>query len=158
MFKWFWIWIWEEFTTSWEGFPRWNIKRCSRNHSERFIWTQDEISTSVRMEIFQGIFGKTRRKNLGGNSGRSAWSLNRNFKKGVLMALEMWAPRGGSRWFPLATREEGLFLCSPTPRSYMCVPACINNMLTHRGGLLGVLGFRDSGPMVGTNINGKSGF
>ena len=40
----------------------------------------------------------------------------------------------------------------------MCVPACINNMLTHRGGLLGVLGFRDSGPMVGTNINGKSGF
>ena len=44
------------------------------------------------------------------------------------------------------------------PRSYMCVPACINNMLTHRGGLLGVLGFRDSGPMVGTNINGKSGF
>ena len=39
--------------------------------------------------FFQGIFRKTRRENLGGNSGESAWSFNRNFKREVLMALEM---------------------------------------------------------------------
>ena len=109
------------------------------------------------MGIFQGIFGKTRRGNLRGNLGESAWSLNRNFKRGIDGTQDVSSKRG-SRLFPLATRAECLFLCSPTPRSYMCVPACINNMLTHHGGLLGFLGFRDSGPMVGTNINGKSGF
>jgi len=38
---------------------------------------------------FSGDIWKNSKEEFGGNSGSSAWSLNRNFKEGVLMALEM---------------------------------------------------------------------
>ena len=38
---------------------------------------------------FSGDIRKDSKGKFGGNSGESAWSLNRNFKRGVLMVLEM---------------------------------------------------------------------